>query len=104
MDKKVSPSTIGCWLKACIALAYKHQARPTPHSTRSAATTVAWATQASILEICKAATWAFPSPFVRNYKLDMFASVEAAFGRRVLQQVLLAEGTLDHSLSHPSMI
>lgn len=109
MGKKISPSTIGRWLKACIALAYKHQARPTSccimaHSTRSAATTMAWATQALILEICRVATWASPLPFIKNYKLDMFASAEAAFRRCVLQWVLPAEGTLDQSIFHPTTI
>ncbi|XP_032066318.1 uncharacterized protein LOC116503799 [Thamnophis elegans] len=72
---QVSSSTIGRWLKTCISLVYEHQgrsARPrlTAHSTQSTATTVAWATQASIEEICKAVTWAMPSLFVRHYKLD----------------------------------
>lgn len=104
LSTKVTPSTIGCWLKACISLAYDHQARPIPghimvHSTRSAATTAAWATQASILEICRATIW--PSPFIRNYMLNMFASAEVAFGRRVFQQVLPVDRTLDISTSHP---
>lgn len=49
--------------------------------------TTGWATQVSIEEICRAATWASPSPFIRNYKLNTYASAEAAFGRRVLQRV-----------------
>lgn len=47
MGTKVTPSTIGRWLKACIGLAHDYQAwsqpgRMTAHSTQSAATTVAW--------------------------------------------------------------
>lgn len=93
MGHKVSPSTVGRWIKACIATAYENQARPVPprvlpHSTRSAATSAAWATQASILDICRAATWTSLSPFIRHYKIDVYASAEASFGRRVLQRVV----------------
>lgn len=92
LGNKVTSTTIGRWLRTCIATAYQSQGLQAPnhitaHSTRSAATSTAWATQASLAEICRAATWASPSPFVRNYKLDSFASAEASFGRRVLQAV-----------------
>lgn len=61
MGRKVLSSTIGRWLKACIVKTYELKARPVPrrimaHSTRSAATTAAWATQAPIEDICRAAT------------------------------------------------
>ncbi|XP_013923459.1 PREDICTED: dnaJ homolog subfamily C member 13 [Thamnophis sirtalis] len=86
MGQKVSSHTIGQWLKACIALAYDSQSQPVPrrimpHSTRSAATTAAWATQASV-EICRAATWASPSPFIRHYKVD-------AKGQDIVQRSIL---------------
>uniref|UniRef100_A0A8C6V4T6 Tyr recombinase domain-containing protein n=1 Tax=Naja naja TaxID=35670 RepID=A0A8C6V4T6_NAJNA len=66
LGHKVSSSTIGRWLRASIARAYEAQSSAVPqgitaHSTRSAATSAAWATQASIEEICRAATWASPS-------------------------------------------
>lgn len=91
--QKVTSSTIARWIKACIAQAYRVYSLPVPgrltaHSTRSASTSAAWQTQASISDICRAATWSSPSPFIRHYKLDKFASAEAAFGRRVLQQVV----------------
>lgn len=50
MGRKVSSATVSRWLKACIATAYTLKNRPPPgrilpHSTRSASTTAAWATQ-----------------------------------------------------------
>lgn len=54
-----------------------------------------WATQALIEDICRAATWTSPSPFIKHYKLDAFASAEAAFRKRVLQKVHTALGTPD---------
>uniref|UniRef100_A0A2D4JA42 Uncharacterized protein n=1 Tax=Micrurus lemniscatus lemniscatus TaxID=129467 RepID=A0A2D4JA42_MICLE len=79
-------------MKATIAKAYKTQSLPVPrgitaHSTRSVATSAAWATQAPIAEICRVATWVSPSPFIRHHKIDVFASADASFGRRVLQRV-----------------
>ncbi|XP_034272372.1 uncharacterized protein LOC117664972 [Pantherophis guttatus] len=93
MGKKVSSNTVGRWIKACISAAYASQgvkvpSRVLPHSTRSVATSAAWATQASIEEICKAATWSSISSFVKHYKIDSFASADAAFGRRVLQSII----------------
>ncbi|XP_026545234.1 uncharacterized protein LOC113426991 [Notechis scutatus] len=92
MGLKVSPSTVGRWIRACIAKAYQSRSLPMPrgvmaHSTRSAATMATWATQAPIEEICRAATWSSPSPFIWHYRLAAFASVDAAFNRRVLQSV-----------------
>ncbi|XP_034274849.1 uncharacterized protein LOC117666340 [Pantherophis guttatus] len=92
LGSKTSSSTLGRWIRACISTAYEASALPAPrnitaHSTRSAATSAAWSTRATIDEICRAATWASPSPFVRHYRLDKFASADAAFGRRVLQGV-----------------
>uniref|UniRef100_A0A2D4LRZ9 Uncharacterized protein n=1 Tax=Micrurus spixii TaxID=129469 RepID=A0A2D4LRZ9_9SAUR len=83
---------IGRWLKATIAKAYEIQSLQVPrgitaHSTRSASTSAAWATQASISDICRAATWSSPSPFIRHYKIAVFASADASFGRRVLHHV-----------------
>ncbi|XP_034278399.1 uncharacterized protein LOC117668538 [Pantherophis guttatus] len=102
LGSKVSSSTVGRWIRQTIAKAYELQSLPRPprltaHSTRSAATSAAWATQASLLEICRAATWTSPSPFIQHYKLDKFASADAAFGRRVLQRVVSGEGTSDQT-------
>lgn len=94
LGQKISPSTAGKWIKACISAAYEHKGRSIPsrilpHSTRSAATSAAWATQASVADICRAATWSSVTPFIRHYRIDSFASAEASFGRRVLQRVLV---------------
>ncbi|XP_039189471.1 RNA-binding protein with multiple splicing [Crotalus tigris] len=85
MGQKVSLGIIGRWIRNCIAEAYQSSSLPTPshltaHSTHSAATSAAWATQTSIEEICMAAIWASPSPFVRHYKIDRFASADTSFG------------------------
>lgn len=98
LGSKVTSTTLGRWIRACIAKSYEMHALPRPenitaHSTRSAATSAAWATQASLEEVCRAATWSSPSPFIRHYKLDVYASAEAAFGRRVLQRVHVDGGT-----------
>ncbi|XP_060546579.1 uncharacterized protein LOC132711485 [Pantherophis guttatus] len=92
LGSKISSTTLGRWIRACISAAYEASDLPVPrritaHSTRSAATSAAWSTRASIEEICRAAAWTLPSPFVRHYRLDTFASADAAFGRRVLQGV-----------------
>lgn len=89
---KVSSHMMGRWLRATIASSYEALSFPAPrriaaHSTRSAATSAAWATQASLLDICRAATWASATPFICHYKIDSFALAEAAFSHRVLQQV-----------------
>ncbi|XP_034271909.1 uncharacterized protein LOC117674907 [Pantherophis guttatus] len=89
---KASAPMLGRWIRATISTAYQRQSLPVPHhvtahSTRSAATSAAWATQASWEEICRAAAWSSISPFIRHYRVDSFASADAAFGRRVLQTV-----------------
>lgn len=63
------PIDLRQWIQLCIAKAYDLQALLRPqcimaHSTRNAATTAAWATWASIEEVCRAATWSSPSPFI----------------------------------------
>lgn len=95
LGRKVTKSTIAYWVKQCIFKAYEAQGLAPPravtaHSTRSAATTTAFSTRASVEEICRAATWSSFSTFVRHYRMDQAASAEAAFGRRVLQQVVEA--------------
>ncbi|XP_060541740.1 histone acetyltransferase KAT2B isoform X2 [Pantherophis guttatus] len=97
---KVSSSTIGRWIRQTIASAYDLLALPRPsrltaHSTCSAAMMAAWVTQAPLFEICRAATWTLPVLFIRHYKLDQFASVEATFGRRILQRVVAGEDVSD---------
>ncbi|XP_060547192.1 uncharacterized protein LOC117673540 [Pantherophis guttatus] len=87
IGSQVSGPALGWWLRATITMAYRHLGIPVPghitaHSTRSAATSVAWSTQASLEEVCKAATWTSIRPFIRNYMLDSFASAEASFSCR----------------------
>ncbi|XP_061443669.1 uncharacterized protein LOC133365571 [Rhineura floridana] len=93
MGHKVSNPTLSRWLRACITLAYESLKLPVPvsitaHSTRSAATSAAFATNAPVADICRAAVWSSPHWFIRHYKIDRYASADASFGRRVLQQVL----------------
>lgn len=97
IGRKVFSSTVGRWLKACISNAYELKAKSLPgkvlpHSIRSTATVAAWVTQASVEDICRAASWLLLSSFVRHYKLDTYASAEASFGRRVLQSVISTHG------------
>lgn len=94
MGSRVTATTVGCWLRATISTAYESQSLPVPrcitaHSTRSVATTAAWATQAPLEEVCCTATWTSVTPFIRYYRLDTYTSADAAFGRRVLQRVRL---------------
>lgn len=92
IGSRVSGPTLGRWIRATIATAYQHLNLPVPrhitaHSTRSAATSAAWATRAPLEEVCRAATWTTVTPFIHHYRVDSFASADAAFGRRVLQAV-----------------
>ncbi|ETE67099.1 hypothetical protein L345_07119, partial [Ophiophagus hannah] len=85
LGNKMTSATLGRWIRACIAKAYQTLSVPVPrhitaHSTRSAATSAAWATQASLEEICRVATWISLSPFIRHYCLDSFASAQASCG------------------------
>lgn len=96
---RVSPSTIGRWLRLAKGLTLP--ADITALSTRSAATLAAWNTRAPIEDIYRAATWALPSPFIRHH-LDAFALADASFGRRVLQQVAHPSAHTDQS-SHPPL-
>lgn len=103
MGSKVTATVLGRWMRATISLAYETQALPVPrnitvHSTRSVATSAAWSTQASLEEVCREATWPSPTPFIRHYRLDAYASADAAFGRRVLQGVY----TVDASRGRPT--
>lgn len=72
LGQKVSSAMLGRWLQATITKAYEAQALPVPrcltaHSTLSASTLAAWATQASLEEVCQAAAWTSPNPFIRHY-------------------------------------
>lgn len=94
---RMSTSAISACLRTCIKEAYCALKLTPPsgivaHSTRSAATSTAFANRASSEEICRAATWSSPSTFIRHYKIDVFDLADAAFGRRILQCVVNLDG------------
>ncbi|KAM4807657.1 putative methyltransferase NSUN7 [Rhinophrynus dorsalis] len=59
------------------------------------ATSWAYKAAATPAEICRVATWASVSTFVKHYRLDVQASEDAKFGRKVL------EATIPLSLTQP---
>lgn len=90
---KVSRHSLAKWLKEAISLAYASAGIQPPkgipaHSTRGAATSAAFRGIYSLLNICRGTTWASLSTFTRHYQVDQAAAQLAAFGRRVLQQVV----------------
>lgn len=94
----MSNPAISANIRSCIKEAYVSYGLPPPkgitaHSTRSAAMSAAFSNRASLEEICKAAAWFSLSTFVRHYKINTYDSADAAFGRRVLQQVMAETGT-----------
>lgn len=67
--KRMAKSTIIVAVRSCILKAYKasHTELPkgiTAHSVRSAATNAAYSSNASVEDVCKAATWSSVSMFV----------------------------------------
>lgn len=62
----------------------------TAHSLRSGATSAVFEGVQSLEEICKGVTLAAPSAFTKHYRVDLAASAQASFGRRVLQLVAVA--------------
>lgn len=104
--EKMSKSAISSAMKSCIKEAYRAQKLLIPegitaHSTRRAAANVALNRNASVEEICRAATRSSLSTFIRHYKINTYSSADAAFGRRALLNVLedndeSPPGTLGH--------
>ncbi|KAM4749122.1 uncharacterized protein WCC33_006551 [Rhinophrynus dorsalis] len=87
--KPASKASISRWIKECIKLAYEEAKAKVPenltaHSTRSLSTSWAAKAEASATEICKAATWASIYTFIRHYEVDVLASADAKFGRKIL--------------------
>ncbi len=80
--------TLAGWLVRAITSAYVAGGRPPPsvtaHSTRSMATSTAWARGASCEEICRAATWASGNTFARFYNLDLPPSHAPGISSHVL--------------------
>uniref|UniRef100_A0A1B8XUR9 Lamina-associated polypeptide 2 alpha C-terminal domain-containing protein n=1 Tax=Xenopus tropicalis TaxID=8364 RepID=A0A1B8XUR9_XENTR len=88
--KTVSKRTIARWLVETIHTAYDRKNVPRPfavkaHSTRAQSTSWALQNLATADQICRAATWVSPNTFIKFYKLNVYASQPAVFGRKVLQ-------------------
>ncbi|XP_072010038.1 uncharacterized protein [Engystomops pustulosus] len=91
--RKASKTSIARWLKLAISTCYTQQGKETPtdlkaHSTRAMSTSWAEKRGASLEQICKAATWASSSTFIKHYRLDLPCSQDLSFGRKVLQAVI----------------
>ena len=83
--RALSKKRLAGWLRECISAAYSQAGREPPpvvraHSTRSVATSAALFSGASVEDICMAASWSSPCPFIRFYLLD----VSGSFSRSVL--------------------
>ncbi|KAM9329728.1 uncharacterized protein PAF06_005604 [Gastrophryne carolinensis] len=63
--------------------------RVTAHSTRVVGASWAFQHQASVEQVCKAATWSSVHTFSKFYKVDVRASADAVFGRKVLQAAVV---------------
>ena len=81
--KPVVTSTIANWLKALMAKAGIDTSTYKAHSTRSAATSKAYAQGMSLEEILAMANWTNAGTFFRYYKRE---SQGHSFGNRVLSQ------------------
>uniref|UniRef100_A0A803J3K6 Reverse transcriptase domain-containing protein n=1 Tax=Xenopus tropicalis TaxID=8364 RepID=A0A803J3K6_XENTR len=84
--------SIARWIKDLITMVYRSRDLEIPfkvsaHSTRGLSTSWALHNQASMEQICKAATWASLHTFTKFYQFNVYASADAAFGRKVLQTV-----------------
>lgn len=91
---RVSTPTLSRWLKMGIEAAYRAIGLEPPvgitaHSIRGAAASAAFEGVCSMGDICRAATWSSPNTFTKHYHIDTTALAEAAFGRRVLESVVL---------------
>ncbi|CAN2388246.1 hypothetical protein PRIEUP_LOCUS14972 [Pristimantis euphronides] len=58
------------------------------HSTRAVSTSWAEKAEASVDQICKAATWRNIHTFYKHYRLDLNSVYDLSFGRKVLQAVI----------------
>lgn len=91
--KKASKNSIARWIRQAIQLAYQVSGMESPiglkaHSTRALSTSWAEFHEASVEQICRAATWSSRNTFFRHYRLDLSDSSSLAFGRKVLQTVI----------------
>ena len=79
VGKALSKNRLARWLCECISAAYDRAGRTPPagiraHSTRAVAASAALFSGASVEDICTAASWASPWPFIRFYLLDVSGS------------------------------
>lgn len=93
MGKRMSNTAISKALRNCIKEAYTVQGLPVPgeitaHSTRSAATNAAFDRNVPVEAVCRVAIWSSLLTFIRHYKLNLFDSAHAAFGRWILMSIL----------------
>ncbi|XP_044137194.1 uncharacterized protein LOC122928435 isoform X1 [Bufo gargarizans] len=89
-----SKSTIARWIRELISLAYSCSGLSPPlslkaHSTRAMSTSWAERSNVSIVQICRAATWASPSTFYKHYRLQLDSVSDLLFGTKVLEVVTL---------------
>ncbi|XP_068101500.1 uncharacterized protein [Hyperolius riggenbachi] len=90
---RASKTTLARWIKQAIVAAYQVQGKTLTssvraHSTRGISTSWAERAGASIEQICRAATWSSHNTFVKHYRLNVSASTDLSFGRKVLQAVV----------------
>ncbi|KAM9325375.1 uncharacterized protein PAF06_001534 [Gastrophryne carolinensis] len=87
-------STISKWIRQAVVQAYTTKGKTPPfrlnaHSTRAVGASWAFQHQASVEQVCKAATWSSVHTFTKFYKVDVKASADAVFGRKVLQAAVV---------------
>ncbi|CAN2388502.1 hypothetical protein PRIEUP_LOCUS16448 [Pristimantis euphronides] len=92
-QETASKATIARWMKSAIQRTYQSQNLVPPsgikaHSTRAVSTSWAEKAEASVDQICKAATWRNIHTFYKHYRLDLNNVYDLSFGRKVLQAVI----------------
>ncbi|XP_041417032.1 uncharacterized protein LOC121393209 [Xenopus laevis] len=90
MGQPASRATLARWIVSTISESYTRVGQGIPsnlkaHSTRKISASWALQNSASPDMLCKAATWSSLHTFSKFYKLDVLASSEGVFGRKVLQ-------------------
>jgi len=81
--KALSKKRLAGWLCECIAHAYRQAGKAFPtgvraHSTRAMAVSTALFNGVSVEDICTAASWSTPGPFIKFYLLDMSGSFSSS--------------------------
>ena len=86
----VLSASIFRWIRQVMLQAYAQKGWAPPflvtvHSIRAFGASWVFRHQASVLQVCKAATWPSVHTFSKFYKVDVSASSDASFGCKVLQ-------------------